>query len=150
MERAMAQGTFDILHPGHLHYLRESASLGDELYVVIARDSRQTAKKDLFMDEESRRTVVDALEIVDAAVLGAEGSIFDSVDRIAPDIITIGYDQDFEPPILEATLQEHGYSGVEVVQIGPYDDGGIQSSSDVKDRIARRRGAEVFEYTQEK
>ena len=150
MERVMAQGTFDILHPGHLHYLRESASLGDELYVVIARDSRQTAKKDLFMDEESRRTVVDALEIVDAAVLGAEGSIFDSVDRIAPDIITIGYDQEFELPTLEATLREHGYSGVEVVQIGPHDDGGIQSSSNVKDRIARRRGVGVFEYEQEK
>lgn len=141
----MAQGTFDVLHPGHLHYLRESATLGDELYVVLARDSRQTGKKDLFMDEDSRRLVVDALEMVDAAVLGAEGSIFDSVDRIAPDIITIGYDQDFEPPGLEATLRDHGYPEVEVVQIDSYDDVGVQSSSDVKNRIKRQLGVTVFE-----
>ena len=35
MRRVVAQGTFDLLHPGHLHYLEEAASIGDELHVIV-------------------------------------------------------------------------------------------------------------------
>ena len=114
MIRVMAQGTFDILHPGHLHYLRESRKLGDELYVVIGRDSRMSERKDLFMHEEARRQVVDALAVVDEAILGSEGSIFETVARVDPDIITLGHDQEFDPAELEATLAEHGHAEIRV------------------------------------
>ncbi|MFB6270389.1 MAG: adenylyltransferase/cytidyltransferase family protein, partial [Halobacterium sp.] len=33
MRRVVAQGTFDIIHPGHIHYLEDAASMGDELHV---------------------------------------------------------------------------------------------------------------------
>ena len=36
--RVLAFGTFDILHPGHDHYLQEARKLGDELWVVVALD----------------------------------------------------------------------------------------------------------------
>ncbi|MDL5503512.1 MAG: adenylyltransferase/cytidyltransferase family protein, partial [Candidatus Methanoperedens sp.] len=39
MVRVLATGTFDILHPGHLLYLSKARALGDELYVIVARDS---------------------------------------------------------------------------------------------------------------
>nr|EGQ39935.1 MAG: cytidylyltransferase [Candidatus Nanosalinarum sp. J07AB56] len=45
MTRVMAQGTFDILHPGHVHYLEEAAEHGDTLVVVVARDSRVQERK---------------------------------------------------------------------------------------------------------
>jgi len=45
MTKVMAQGTFDILHPGHLHYFNESAEKGEELVVVISRDSRVSDRK---------------------------------------------------------------------------------------------------------
>lgn len=130
----MAQGTFDLLHPGHIHYLKKSAALGDELHVVIARDSRMTEKKDLVMDEKSRRIVVDALEMVDDAVLGSEDSIFDSVERIQPDIITLGYDQPFDPGELEEKLEQQGFDGIDVVRIGEYK-GAVTSSSQLKERL---------------
>ena len=38
MRRVVATGTFDLLHPGHVFYLEESARLGDELHVIVARD----------------------------------------------------------------------------------------------------------------
>src|SRR5207245_1761445 len=41
--RVMATGVFDLLHPGHVYFLREARKLGDELWVVVARDS--TARK---------------------------------------------------------------------------------------------------------
>ena len=143
MTRVMAQGTFDVLHPGHLHYLRRSADLGDELFVVIARDDRVATRKDLLMDEGSRRELVDALEMVDAAVLGSEGDIFDSVASIDPDVITLGHDQSHDPAALEAALSEAGFD-VEVVRVDAYE-GPVSSSSDVKARIAGRLGDEAFE-----
>ncbi len=39
MTTVMCFGTFDILHPGHLYFLRECEKYGDELIVVIARDA---------------------------------------------------------------------------------------------------------------
>jgi FAD synthetase len=146
MVRVMAQGTFDILHPGHLHYLRESRALGDELYVVIGRDSRMSERKDLFMHEDARRQVVDALAVVDEAILGSEGPIFDTVARVNPDIITLGHDQTFDIADLEATLAEHGHADVRVVRIGafePESDDMIVSSSAIKEKLERVRSGRV-------
>ncbi len=43
MVRVMATGVFDLLHLGHVYFLSEAKKLGDELVVVVARDS--TARK---------------------------------------------------------------------------------------------------------
>ena len=71
--RVMATGIFDILHTGHLHFLGEAKKLGNELVVVVARDS--TAKKqkhEPIMSENMRLEMISALKIVDRAVLGYE------------------------------------------------------------------------------
>lgn len=140
----MAQGTFDVLHPGHLHYFTESAALGDELHVVVARDSRMQTRKDLFMDEESRREIVAALDVVDAAILGSEGSIFGSVERVDPDVITLGYDQEFSADHLQSELADAGYNDIDVVRISGYDAGEVTSSSEIKAQIKQRYGQDVF------
>jgi len=36
--RVVATGTFDIIHPGHVTFLREAKKLGDELIVIVARE----------------------------------------------------------------------------------------------------------------
>ena len=144
MGRVLRQGTFDVLHPGHLHYLRESAALGDELVVIIARDARVSERKDLLMDEESRRMVVEALEMVDRAVLGSTDSIFDSVRRFEPAVITLGYDQQFDEAQLAADLAGAGFPDVEVVRIGPYRGAGPRSSSEVKARLKEHAGPDAF------
>ena len=144
MVRVMAQGKFDIVHPGHVHYLTESAALGDELFVVVARDDRVSERSDLYMDEESRRAVVAALEIVDEAVLGSEGSVFDSVERIQPDVITLGFDQVWDEEELADQLAEHGFDDVEVVRVGPAKDTNITSSSQVRDAVRQREGADAL------
>ena len=104
MKRVMAQGVFDILHPGHIYYLSESAKLGEELHVVIARDSRMKDRKNIFMGENERREIVEAMEVVNSAILGSKGSLFDSVKKIEPDIITLGYDQEFDINLLEENI----------------------------------------------
>ena len=90
----MATGVFDLLHPGHLYFLREARKLGDELWVVVARD--QTARRfkhEPIMPEASRLQMVEALKPVDRAVLGHEGNIYEILDEIRPDVVAIGFDQ---------------------------------------------------------
>lgn len=127
--RVMAQGTFDVLHPGHIHYLEKSRELGNELVVVVARDSRVSGRKNLVFDEEERRRMLEALEAVDRAVLGSEGDIYSTVREIDPDVITIGYDQDHDPVEVEEMAEEATGHPVEVVRISR---GGDYSSSELK------------------
>ena len=91
----MATGVFDLLHPGHIYFLAEARRLGDELVVVVARDS--TARKfkhEPITTESSRVQLVAALKPVDRAILGHEGgSIYDILEEIRPDIIALGFDQ---------------------------------------------------------
>ncbi len=94
MVRVMATGVFDLLHPGHIYFLAEARKLGDELWVVVARDS--TARKfkhEPITSEASRVQLVAALKPVERALLGHEGNIYDILDEIRPDIIALGYDQ---------------------------------------------------------
>ena len=113
----MAQGTFDILHPGHIHYLEKSAEQGGQVIVVIARDSRVKDKKDLHFEEEERKRMVQALEVVDKAVLGSEGDIYKTVSEVDPDVVTLGHDQEHNvQEVKELAEQATGHS-VEVERI---------------------------------
>ncbi len=90
----MATGVFDLLHTGHVHFLTEARRLGDELTVVVARDSTaRRFKHEPIMGEASRVQLVAALKPVDRAVLGNEGDIYEILDEIRPDIIALGFDQ---------------------------------------------------------
>lgn len=91
----MTGGAFDILHPGHLETLEQAKNLGDVLIVSVARNSTYIAnkKRNPLHDEKVRRRLVGALRSVDAAVLGSEKDIFETVDFLKPDIIALGYDQ---------------------------------------------------------
>lgn len=106
----MATGVFDIIHLGHLHYLEESKKLGDELVVVVATDNTVRRRKhEPITPEKMRLELVQSLKPVDRAVLGKEGGdMFEIVREIKPDIITVGYDQPFEPSQLEDELAKRG------------------------------------------
>ncbi|MEM3403591.1 MAG: adenylyltransferase/cytidyltransferase family protein [Nitrososphaeria archaeon] len=91
----MCGGTFDILHPGHLLTLKNAKKLGDILVVVIAKDEtvKKFRKKQPHNKEQKRLELVSALRFVDLALLGGKGSIYDTLLKIIPDIVVLGYDQ---------------------------------------------------------
>jgi FAD synthetase len=121
MVRVMASGVFDILHTGHIHYLTEAKSLGDELFVVVATDSTVRKKKhEPITSEGMRLELVRSLKPVDHAYLGREGDIFDIVKDIKPDIIALGYDQHFEEEQLTKELKSRGLD-VKIVRISEFD-----------------------------
>ena len=118
MVRVMATGVFDIIHLGHLHYLEESKRLGDELVVVVATDETVRKRKhEPITPQKMGCELVASLKPVDKALLGKEGGdMFEIVREIRPDIITIGYDQPFEPEQLERELEKRGLK-VKVVRL---------------------------------
>ena len=90
----MATGTFDLLHLGHIYYLREAKKLGDKLAVVVATDSTvRRLKHEPVNTEEIRLNLIKELKIVDEAYLGHEDDMYEIVEKIKPDIIALGFDQ---------------------------------------------------------
>ena len=118
MVRVLATGVFDIIHLGHLHFLEESKKLGDELVVIVATDNTVRRRKhEPITPEAMRMELVQGLKPVDRAVIGKDGAdIYEIVEEIGPDIITIGYDQPFEPEQLETDLRKRGLD-VKVVRM---------------------------------
>ena len=100
MTRVLATGTFDLLHPGHLLYLERSKELGDELVVIVARDVNVKHKPKPVIPEDQRLRMVQALKVVDLAILGDEKDIFRPIEQLRPDVITLGFDQHFNPATL--------------------------------------------------
>jgi FAD synthetase len=89
-------GVFDLIHPGHVHTLKAAKAQGDVLVVVVARTSTALKiKRDrkIYHDENLRRELVSSLSFVDLAVIGKEGTLYDTVEYIKPDVIALGYDQ---------------------------------------------------------
>lgn len=89
-------GVFDLIHPGHIHTLKAAKSHGDVLVVVVARTSTaMTINKErkIYHTENMRRELVSSLRDVDLAIIGKEGTLYDTVEYVRPDIIALGYDQ---------------------------------------------------------
>ena len=92
MVKVMATGTFDILHLGHIYYLKEAKKLGDTLAVVVATDSTvRKLKHEPINPEEIRLNLIKELKIVDEAYLGHEDDMYEIVKEIKPDIIALRF-----------------------------------------------------------
>jgi FAD synthetase len=133
MKRVVATGTFDLLHPGHLYYLEESRRLGDELYVIVARDANVRHKPKPVIPEDQRLKMVAALKPADHAVLGDLHDMFRPIREIKPAIITIGFNQHFDEEKIKGDLMARGIIS-EVVRVGQYPGDSCSSTS----RIIRK------------
>ncbi|MFW5937604.1 MAG: adenylyltransferase/cytidyltransferase family protein [Halanaeroarchaeum sp.] len=142
MKRVVAQGTFDIIHPGHVHYLSDAAAMGDELHVIIARRENVTHKEAPILPNRQRRDVVAALDVVDEAHVGHETDIFVPIEAIDPDVIALGYDQHHEVDEIQAKLDERGIDSTVRRASGrePNYDGEILSTHEIIERIVDERG----------
>lgn len=129
MTTVMAFGSFDILHPGHLFYLREAKKFGDKLIVVIARDStiKKIKGKEPKYNEKERIEHVRDLPIVDKAVLGYEADPYEIIEEINPDIICLGYDQDSFSENLRKEMKLRGMNP-KIYRLGPYKEHVYKSS----------------------
>lgn len=139
MVRVMATGVFDILHPGHLHFLREARKLGDELVVVVARDSvAEKMKRRPFIPENIRLSMVSALKPVDIAILGFEGNIYDILNLIRPDILALGYDQEFDEQKIMEEAKMRGIN-LKIAHISKYSDSEFNGTRKIIKMLKERK-----------
>jgi D-beta-D-heptose 7-phosphate kinase/D-beta-D-heptose 1-phosphate adenosyltransferase len=88
-------GVFDLLHPGHVRYLRNARALGDALIVAINSDRSVRANKGEgrpVNPEAERAEVLLALEAVDAVTIFDEETPHAIITAIQPDILVKGAD----------------------------------------------------------
>ena len=92
-------GCFDILHIGHVKYLKESKKFGDILIVGLNSDSsvkRLKGESRPINNEQDRAGVLDELKSVDYVVIFKEDSPVNLLNIIKPDIYTKGADYTVE------------------------------------------------------
>jgi D-glycero-beta-D-manno-heptose 1-phosphate adenylyltransferase len=91
----LANGNFDLLHVGHVRYLRGAKELGGKLVVGINSDESVRALKGEgrpIMPEAERAEIVAALADVDAVVIFRELDVRALIRELRPDIQAKGTD----------------------------------------------------------
>ncbi len=138
----LATGVFDLLHLGHLRFLQESkrkGGLGSKLVVVVARDKTVFRRKGKgpVIPEDQRRELVGALRAVDRAILGREEiDLLGILKEVKPNIVCVGYDQDEIRTAVTRLITKQGLP-IKVVRIRRFGPTGLNSSSNLKKKIAR-------------
>ena len=123
MVKVMATGTFDLLHLGHIYYLKEAKKLGDTLVVIVAKDSTvRRLKHEPINSEEIRLNLIKELKIVDEAHLGHEDDMYKIVKEVKPDLIALGFDQIHDEKNIKSELEKRKIN-VKVIRLSEFKGG---------------------------
>ena len=121
----MVFGTFDILHPGHLFLFTEAKKLGNNLIVIVARDTTVQSIKKIEVEnkEDVRLENIKNLNIADKIILGNTDDKYQVIREEAPDVIALGYDQvAFTEKLVE------NFPNIKIVRLPPYKENIYKSS----------------------
>ncbi|MCK4424956.1 FAD synthase, partial [Candidatus Bathyarchaeota archaeon] len=108
-----------------------------ELVVIVARDSTVEKRKGFkpVMSENQRRALVEALEVVDEAVLGYKDfDIGKVIEMIKPDVIAVGHDQEGVERMIRGYVREKELN-IKIVKISKFGEDELSSSSEIKRKI---------------
>jgi rfaE bifunctional protein nucleotidyltransferase chain/domain len=114
-------GCFDLLHPGHVSYLRTACSLGDALVVGLNSDAsvrRLKGPSRPVVPERDRATVLEALESVDAAVVFGEDNPVRLMRELKPAVYVKGGDYRIED-LPEAEVAKEFGAEVRIIPFEP-------------------------------
>ncbi len=107
----LANGNFDLLHVGHVRYLRGAKALGGKLVVAINSDESVRAFKGEgrpIMPAEERAEIIAALADVDAVVIFPELDVRALIREIRPDIQAKGTDYTVDSVPERDAVAEYG------------------------------------------
>lgn len=92
---AFTNGCFDILHVGHVRYLREAKKTADVLVLALNSDSSVRSikgEKRPLMNEKERAEILAALEFIDFVTIFQELTPLELINYLKPDILIKGGD----------------------------------------------------------
>lgn len=125
-------GCFDILHAGHVRYLKQAASLGDRLIVGMNSDlsiSRLKGSNRPIVTLAERMEVMSSITCVDWVIPFNEDTPKELIDNILPDVLAKGGDYEVEKIVGYNTVVNNGG----VVKTLPYVEG--CSTTSIVERI---------------
>ncbi len=136
----LTSGVFDLIHYGHIRLLEEAKKLGGEgsrLVVIVARDETisKLKGKPPVIPEDQRRAVIEALKVVDEALLGYEDiNMLKVINLIKPNIIAVGYDQQNIEDMTNEAIRTQKLP-IKVIRLGRFGKTDLNSSSKIKRKI---------------
>jgi D-beta-D-heptose 7-phosphate kinase/D-beta-D-heptose 1-phosphate adenosyltransferase len=104
-------GVFDLLHPGHVRYLREARALGDLLIVGVNADEsvrRNKGEGRPITPELERAELLAALACVDAVTIFGEDTPAEVIRAIQPDVLVKGADWPADQIVGRDTVEARG------------------------------------------
>jgi D-beta-D-heptose 7-phosphate kinase/D-beta-D-heptose 1-phosphate adenosyltransferase len=104
-------GVFDLIHPGHVRYLREARSLGDALIVGVNADEsvrRNKGESRPVTREDERAELIAALVCVDAVSVFGEDTPAELIRAIQPDVLVKGADWAADQIVGRDTVEARG------------------------------------------
>src|SRR3989338_4034216 len=134
-KRVMVFGCFDMIHKGHIHFLKQAKNKGNYLIVVLGRDKTVEFVKGEkpFFTELKRKKQLEAIPLVDKVVLGRVIDKYDVIEKHKPHIICLGYDQKAFTDSLKNELAKRKISA-RVLRLKPYKPA-VFKSSKIKKRL---------------
>ena len=127
-------GCFDIIHIGHIRYLKQASELGDVLIVGVNSDSSVRSFKGTgrpVIPENERVEIVAALQYVDYVTLFSEETPYELIKRIVPDILVKGGDWPVDEIVGSDIVEKNGGKVLSL----PFHPG--KSSSDIIEKIKK-------------
>jgi rfaE bifunctional protein nucleotidyltransferase chain/domain len=113
-------GVFDILHVGHVTYLKKARSLGDVLIVGLNSDHSvkrlNKGPERPIHDEQARKIVLESLRFVDAVLIFNDDTPLRLIVEIQPDILVKG--GDYSPDIEDIMDKKYMVGAKEVKSWG--------------------------------
>jgi len=104
-------GVFDLLHLGHVRYLRQARLLGDALIVGVNSDAsvrRNKGSDRPINPEDERAEVLSALDCVDAVVVFDEDTPAEIIRAVQPDVLVKGADWPADQIVGRDTVEARG------------------------------------------
>lgn len=137
--KVLVGGTFDLVHIGHIHYLREASRYG-LVYAVVATDKnvKRIKGREPILPQRHRLELISSIRYVYKAVLGHEEDMVKPIELIRPGIIVLGPDQPMDEAVLERELSKRGLVNVRIIRLPRRFSEDLASTSEIIREVLRR------------
>ena len=117
---AFTNGCFDLIHVGHIRYLKKARECGDCLLVGLNSDSSVTKIKGSgrpLVSQDERKEILEAFECVDEVIIFDEPTPLELIKTVKPDVIVKGGDWKVENIIGKDIVENNGGKTVTIEYI---------------------------------